>query len=205
MGGIGSGAPRSTKVGDVEDALAIDIRQLRRLGVVRLGECVCDTICWSIDGLSTSSARVRVDLSDIERGGTMTITSDMPDGAIKQHIGIELMTASLGGHRCYFICPVTARRCEIIYSTNGRFASRAAQRLSYSVQGLNDLSRARRKAAKLHSRLYRPDALSRPRGRNRIEKIQQLHRAEYEAKMLYYNRLHVLADRSGSHQIPSNK
>lgn len=205
MGGIGSGARRSTHIGNVEDVLALDIRKLRRLGVARLGECICDTIYWSIDGLSAPSAHLRIDLSDIDRSGMMTITGAMPDGAIKQHIAIELIPAPLGGHRCYFLCPVTARRCEVIYYANGRFTSRQAQRLSYAVQGLNDLSRARRKVAKLHSRLYGLNALSRPRGRSRIEKMQQLHKAEYEAKMLYYDRLHALADRSGSHRIPRNR
>ena len=89
MGGIGSGARRSTHIGNVEEMLALDIRVLRRLGVVRAGECVCDTVRWSTDGLSASSARLRVDLSDIERGGTIAITGDMSDGTIKQRVAIE--------------------------------------------------------------------------------------------------------------------
>ena len=90
MGGIGSGARRSTHIGNVEDALALDLRALRRLGVVRGGECVCDTARWSIDGLSASSARLRVDLSDIERGGVMTITGDMPAAPPAKSTGSRL-------------------------------------------------------------------------------------------------------------------
>ncbi|QPQ55430.1 hypothetical protein IC614_02125 [Allosphingosinicella flava] len=48
MGGIGSGARRSTHIGNVEQTLALDIRILRRLGVVRPGECMCDTVHCSI-------------------------------------------------------------------------------------------------------------------------------------------------------------
>jgi len=59
MGGIGSGARRSTHIGNVEEMLALDVRVLRRLGVVRPGECTCDTVLWSIGGLSPSSARLR--------------------------------------------------------------------------------------------------------------------------------------------------
>lgn len=142
MGGIGSGARRSTHIGNVEENLVIDIRVLRRLGIVRPGECICDTVHWSIGGLSASSARLRIDLSDIERGGVMAITGDMPDGAINQRVAIEMVPSPFGGHRCYFICPVTRRRCEVLYYALGRFGSREAQRLSYAVQGMDDVSRA---------------------------------------------------------------
>jgi hypothetical protein len=205
MGGIGSGARRSTHIGNVEDALALDIRTLRRLGAVRAGECVCDTVCWSIGALSTSSARLRVDLSDIERGGTMTITGDMPDGTIKQTISIVGVQSTLGGWRCYFICPVTARRCEVLYYAGGRFASREAQRLSYAVQGMADLSRARHKAAKLRTRLRGSGNLPRPRGPNRIDTVGRLRDAEFEAKTLYLDRLCDLADRSGSRRMPRDR
>lgn len=205
MGGIGSGTCRSTNIGNVEDVLTLDIRALRRLGVVRARECVCDTVRWSIGGLSTLSARLRIDLSDIERGGTMTITGDMPDGTIKQGIAIVGVPSSLGGWRCYFICPETARRCEVLYYARGRFASREAQRLSYAVQGMNDLSRARHKATKLRSRLSGSGNLPRPRGSNRIDIVGQLHDAEFEAKMLYLDRLRNLADGSGARRMPGRE
>ena len=205
MGGIGSGAHRSTHIGNVEDTLTLDIRVLRRLGVVRAGECVCDTVHWSIDGLSASSARLRVDLSDIERGGTMSLTGDMPDGAIKQRIAIEAVPSSLGGWRCYFLCPVTARRCEVLYYARGRFASRDAQKLSYAVQSMTDLSRARHKAARLRSRLCGSGNLPRPRGPNRINVVGRLRDAEREAKTLYLDRLRDVADRSGSRRMPGDR
>lgn len=185
MGGIGSGARRSTHIGNIEEMLALDIRVLRRLGIVRPGECACDTVHWRIGGLSASSARLRIDLGDIERGGVMAITGDMPYGAIKQHIAIEMLPSPLGGHRCYFICPNTARRCEVIYYAGGRFGSREAQRLSYVVQGMNEVSRARRKVAKLHSRLCGSGGQPRLRGRNRIDTVGRLRQAEFEAKTLY--------------------
>lgn len=205
MGGIGSGARRSTHIGNVEGMLALDMRKLRRLGVVRSGECTCDTVHWSIDGLRTASAQLRIDLSDIERGGVMAISGNMPDGAIKQLVAIEMVPTPFGGHRCYFICPITARRCEVIYYAGGRFGSRGAQRLSYAVQAMNDLSRARRKVAKLRSRLCGSGGQPRPRGRNRIDTVRRLHQAEFEAKTLYLDRLRTLADRSGSRRMPSER
>lgn len=205
MGGIGSGARRSTRVGNVEDMLGIDIRALRRLGVLRPGECVIDTVNWSKRGLSASSVRLRVDLSDIERGGVITMIGEMPDGAINLHVAIEMVPSPFGGHRCYFICPFTARRCEVIYYNGGRFGSREAQRLSYAVQGMNEVSRARRKTAKLRSRLCGSGGQPRPRGRNRIDAVRRLREAEFEAKTLYLDRLRALPDRSGSHRMPGER
>ena len=197
MGGIGSGARRSTRIGNVEDMLALDIRVMRRLGVVRPGECTCDTVQWSIGSLTVSSARLRIDLSDIERCGAITVTGEMPDGAIKQNVAIEMVPSPFGGHRCYFICPFTARRCEVIYYAGGRFGSREAQRLSYAVKNMNEVSRARRKTAKLRSRLSGSGGQPHPRGSNRINIVRRLREAEYEAKTLYLDRLCTLAD----HQI----
>lgn len=205
MGGIGSGAQRSTHIGNVEEMLALDIRKLRRLGVVRPGECICDTVRWSIGGLSVASARLRVDLSDIERGGDMSIVAVMPDGATKQDVAIEMVPSPFGGHRCYFICPHTGQRSEVIYYAGGRFGSREAQRLSYAVQSMNELSRARRKTAKLRSRLCGSGVQPRPRGRNRIEMVTRLRMAEFESKTLYLDRLRALADRSGSQRIPGKR
>lgn len=203
MGGLGSGLDRSINIGNVEDALALDIRALRRLGVARLGECVCDIVHWWNGGLNAPSARLRVDLGDIERAGFMRIAGNMIGGTGVQHIAIEAVPTAWGGWRCYFICPVTARRCEILYYANGRFASRGAQRLSYATQNMTELSRARRKATKLRRRLSGAGATPRVRGSNRIEIAARLQNAEREAKAIYFDRLSTAAERSGTQAGPS--
>lgn len=205
MGGIGSGARRATRVADVEDVLALDIRVLRRLGVLRAGECIIDTVHWSKRGLRGASARLRTDLSVIDRGGVMTITGTMPDGAITQHVAIEPVPSGYGGHRCYFICPVTAERCEMLYYAAGQFASRRAHRLSYATQNMNDLSRARYRVARLRARIDGKAAYRRPRGSNRIDMVGKLERAEFHAQALYLDRLRGYADRSGARRMPSRK
>ncbi|MGR3604817.1 hypothetical protein [Sulfitobacter sp.] len=205
MGGIGSGARRSTHIGNVEEMLALDIRALRRLGVIAPGECIIDTLHWSIGGLSTARARLRIDLSDIERGGAITINGEMPDGAIKQLVAIEMVPSAFGGHRCYFICPCTAQRCEVLYYARGRFGSREAQRLSYAVQSMDEVSRARHKAAKLRSRLCGSGSQPRPRGRNRIDMVSRLRRAELETQALYLEQLRALSGWSDTQRIPSKR
>jgi hypothetical protein len=181
-------------VGNVEDTLALDIRALRRLGALRHGECVITPVRWSNRVLSEPSARLRVDLSQPKAGGTMIVTAEMPGGEVKQCVGIEAMPAPLGGHRCYFICPVTGDRCEVLYYLAGRFASRAAQRLTSPVQSMDEVSRARRRAGKVRRRL-RGDSLPRPRGRKRIDLVERLHDAEWKARSLYHGRLYEIANR----------
>lgn len=189
MGGIGSGARRSTQIGNVEDTLTLDIRALRRLGIVQAGECVCNTVRWSSGGLNATSIRLRVDLEHVAHGGIASITGDMPDGGIYQRVAIKAVPSGFGGWRCYFICPVTAKRCEVLYYAGGRFASREAQRLSYAVQGMTDTDRARRRVAKLHRRLQGCAGFPRPRGRNRIEMTERLCEARAAARALYHERL----------------
>lgn len=192
MGGMGSGAKRSVNAGNLEDTLSIDIRALRRLGLARLGECMIDTVQWSFDGLSVASARLRVDLSEFERGGTLKITGNMPDRSIKQMIAIEAVPSGFGGHRCYFICPIELTRSEVLYYAHGRFASRKAQRLTYAVQGMTDLSRARRKAAKLECRLKGKNGFARTRGRNRFAKALSQKEAKFEARQINLKKLRDL-------------
>jgi hypothetical protein len=205
MGGIGSGARRSSNIGNVEDAIALDIRALRRLGVVSAGECIIDTVRWRIGGLRAPSVRLRVDLSDIERGGDMMVTGDMPGGVINQRIAIDALPAPMGGHRCYFICPVTGDRAEILYYAHGRFASRKAQGLSYAVQSMDPFAAARRKAAKLRKRMTGGDGVPRSRGRNRYIIACRVDEAEAKAKSLYRERLVGSVDRSGARRIPGSK
>ena len=72
------------------------------------------------------------------------------------------------------------------------------------MQGMNEVSRAQRKVAKLRSHLCGSGSQPRPRGRNRIETAQRLRQAELEAKTLYLDRLRTLADRSGTHRMPGD-
>jgi hypothetical protein len=138
-------------------------------------------------------------MSDIEHGSGMLIVADMPDGTMTQQIAIDALPSSFGGHRCYFICPITAVRCEVLYYLNGRFASRKTHRLSYAVQGMTDLSRARRKVAKLCSRLDGDDGFRRPRCRRRVATLRKLKDAKAVAHELHVCRLRHNLDRSGSH------
>ena len=201
MGGIGSGARRSTHIGDIEDALSLDIRVLRRLGVARPGECVIDTICWSTGAHERPTARLRIDLSDGAHC-TITITIDMPDDAMTQRIMIDTMPSGFGGVRHYFLCPVLAHRCEVLYYADGQFASRQAHRLTYASQNMTDLTRVRRRVISLLRKLEGGEGQRRLRGRKRTAVIDRLEDTQLLARDIWHDRLRRRIDRSGSRRIP---
>ena len=204
MGGIGSGARRSTHVGDIEDALALDIRVLRRLGVARPGECVIDTICWSTGDSERPTARLRIDLSDGAHC-TMAVTADMLDDAITQYIMIDAVPSGFDGIRHYFLCPVMGHRCEVLYYADGQFASRQAHRLTYASQNMTDLTRVRRRVISLRRKLEGGEGQRRLRGRKRTAVIDRLEGTQLLARDIWHDRLRRGIDRSGSRRIPGKK
>lgn len=187
MGGINSGRRRSVYRGAVEQFPVIDLRVLKRAGLLKPGECTYDTLRWRNQDLEALEVRIFVDLSD-EDDASIRIVGDVPD----QRTAIECVPCPYGGYRCYFLCPLTGMRCEQLFFVDGIFASRKAHRLSYASQSENDLSRARRKVRKLHRQVEGDTRYARPRGRNRYTKVQSLKQAKREAKELHRKRLRGL-------------
>jgi hypothetical protein len=193
MGGINSGRRPTTKVGTVEGTPFLDIRSLRRLGLIRPGECTCDTLRWSNGAGIVAEARVSVDLSDIGSAG-IRIAATTPATPFKQCVAIEAIGCHFGGHRFYFLCPLEGHRCEVLYSVNGTFASREAHSLSYIAQRLGELSRVRHRRRKLVDRLDGRGLLPRPRGRHRYALVQRLRETTKQERMLFANGLRRIVE-----------
>jgi hypothetical protein len=70
---------------------------------------------------------------------------------------VELLATSqpFGGHRWWFICPLTGRRVTKLFLPFGadRFASRAVYRLGYASQRQDRMGRAQLQALKVYRRL----------------------------------------------------
>lgn len=191
MGGINSGRRRSVHRGAVEQFPVIDLRVLKRAGLLKPGECTYDTLCWRNQDLEVLEVRIFVDLSD-DGDASIRIAGDVPS----QRAEIECVPCPYGGYRCYFLCPLTATRCEQLFLVDGTFASRKAHRLAYASQSEDDLSRARRKVRKLHRQVEGDNRHARPRGANRYRKIQDFKVANYKTRELYLDRLRgVVSDR----------
>jgi len=184
MGGMNSGRRRTVHRGAVEQYPALDLRILRRAGLMRPGECTYDTLTWRNQAPNALSVRIFIDLSD-ERQGSIRLRGD----AIIQNITLTAIPSGFGGMRHHMLCPIAARPCDVLYLVDGMFASRRAHRLTYRSQSEDELGRARRKASKLYRRLCGDLRYRRPRGPNRYEKVAQRKEAEQRAKMLYRERL----------------
>lgn len=191
MGGINSGRRRSVHRGVVEQFPAIDLRMLRRAGLLRPGECTYDTLRWRNQAPEALSARIFIDLSATD-DASMRIIIAVGSGTINQRVAVECVPCPYGGFRCYFLCPINGVRCQQLFLADGQFASRKAHRLTYASQSENELSRARRKAHGLRRQVEGNARHSRPRGRNRWRKLKQLRAAELDACTLYLDRLRGL-------------
>lgn len=192
MGGIGSGQKRRVHRGSVEQFPSIDLRILKRAGLLRFGECTYDTLCWLNQGLEQLSARIFIDLSDAD-DAFIKILSDTHQIPKKIRAAIECVPCPLGGYRCYFLCPLEGTRCEQLFWVDGAWASRKAHKLTYASQSKDELSRARRKVAKLHRQVAGDIRYKRPRGSNRRRRVKQLKRAESQAQELYLDKLRSIA------------
>ena len=191
MGGINSGRRRSVHRGAVERYPSIDLRILRRAGLLRVGECTYTTLHWQNQAPEVVSVRIFIDLSDTD-GASIRIVASGNDVAIAQRAAIECVPCPFGGARSYFLCPINGTRCQQLFLVDGVFASRKAHKLTYASQSEDELSRARRKIRKLHRQVEGDARYSRPRGQNRWRAMQRLRVAHCDARVLYRVRLRGL-------------
>ena len=187
MGGINSGRKRSVHRGAVEQFPVIDLRVLKRAGLLRPGECTYGTLRWRNQDLEALEVRFFVDLSDTD-DASIRIAGDAPD----QRAAIQCIACPYGGYRCYFLCPLTGTRCEQLFLVDRMFASRKAHRLTYASQSEDELSRVRRKVRKLHRQLEGDTRYTSPRGRRRYTKVQQLKQTKHDVREIYRERLSAM-------------
>ncbi len=187
MGGINSGRRRTVHRGAVEQFPVIDLRVLKRAGLLKPGECTYDTLCWRNQDLEALYVRIFVDLSDASEA-SIRIAGDVPN----QCAAIECVPCPYGGYRCYFLCPLTGKRCEQLFLDDDIFASRNAHKLTYASQSEDALARSRRRVRKLQRQVESDSRYARPRGRNRYAKVQRLKDAQREAQEIYRKRLSTM-------------
>ena len=195
MGGINSGRRRSVHRGAVEQFPVIDMRVLKRAGLLQPGECMYDTLRWRNQDLEMLEVRIFVDLSDAD-DASIRIAGNVSD----QRAPIECVPCTFGGQRFYFLCPLTGTRCEQLFLVDGIFASRKVHRLTYASQSEDELSRARRKVRKLHRQLKGDTRYTSRRGRRRYNKVQELRQTKHDVRELYRERLSAIV---GCSDVPT--
>ena len=171
MGSSSSGRRRIQTKGAVEQALRLDLRTLRRLGLPQAGRSCTATLSWNSGGESMARINLYMDMVDLD--AAVAVLAFCVDGvATTQRVRIDVVACRFGGHRYFFRCPVTWRRCLVLACVHGVFASRQAHRLNYAIQSLDRLGRLHRARAKARERAMGTDGRAKPRGAHRARLLQ---------------------------------
>jgi hypothetical protein len=167
MGARGINNSRETNVGTVEAFPFIDIRELRKLGVIvegeraRIGLFPRLPLCIFANLLSLNDSY---------------LTFSNAEG--QQDIPLKSRPNTFGGRRWYFV-DEKGKLCEKLYFVAGRFVSRKSARLTYRSQSMGELDTILRRREKLRLRLEGTYLRGPARGRKRYEIIRKLEWVEW--------------------------
>lgn len=154
MGGIGSGRRWQFGADTTDSYRSIDIRWLKREGLLSSG--VCRNITWSRNGEVTASINVRS-----EPGRVFLNYRHRANGGEWQNenypVYLDITPCHMGGERHWFLCPARGcrRRIAIIYG-GAIFACRHCHRLVYHSQREDTGDRATRRADRIRETLGWP-------------------------------------------------
>lgn len=151
----------------LDNALQLNIRNLKRDGFIDPGRIRSGTVTWSCNGNKTASISIMVDMHTappyIELGYSY---GDKPR---KYRIRLVSVSSNLGaGEVWYFLCPTTSMRCRILYSVGGWFLHREA------FSGVYYDSQIRSKKTRYFDRLYGLFTIMTNTARNYINPILSL-------------------------------
>jgi len=188
MGGIGSGRPRTRNVGNVDDAIALDIRFLRRSGQLEFGERRSKLWTWSVQDGKFRCA-VIVDLTD-PMCGLLTLNYRYGGRWHFPEIPITWIDCRYGGKRFYFIEPFYQNRVERLFlMRDGQFYGREFARLSYVSQNQTEEDRKILRRDRVKARLDGAGRHPKPRGRHRRELHRQWVDLECEVEEAFERRI----------------
>ena len=173
MGGRGSGRTKGYAGKDTtEDSLPLDIRRLRRAGVLVPGRAV--SWQWTVNDRVYASIQIHVETWQVELAYSYT-PNGRPAELVHQAVILETTPCTLGGGRQWFCCPMCARRVAVIYGKGRLFGCRQCKNLAYASQGEANDDRAARRAERIREQLgWPPGILNGPGGKPR-----GMHRSTY--------------------------
>jgi len=192
MGGLGSGRGWQSGADTTEDYRSVDIRWLKREGLLKPG--VSRKITWSRNGEVTGSinvqsepGRILLDYRHRDYGGEW-IPHRYP-------VNLDATPCHMGGARHWFLCPNRGceRRVAILYGGEF-FACRHCYRLAYPSQRETPFERAARRADRIRDRLGWPGGIlegggwGRPKGMHKrtYERLCREYDAQENALNIYF-------------------
>jgi hypothetical protein len=153
MGGFGSGSYyRWDKKTCVEEVKSIDVRQLKRWGVLNPG--YAGSLSWTSNGEPSGDIRYMV-----EHGSIVLIYRyreyEEEWESVEERVLLDWTDCNYGGNRPWFICPISGcgRRVARIYAGGKYFGCRHCYNLAYNSQCEGLYDRMARKARKIRKRL----------------------------------------------------
>lgn len=157
MGGVGSGRHWQFGADTTDDYRSIDIRWLKREGLLGFG--ISRRITWSRGGEVTGSinvqsepGRVILDYRHRDHGGEW-----QPE---RYPVYLDTTPCHMGGVRHWFLCPARGcgRRVAILYG-GAIFACRHCYRLAYTSQREKPGDRAARRADRIRDKMGWPGGI----------------------------------------------
>ncbi len=147
MGGRGSGNYYHwSKATALESTLRIDVRYMRRQGLLRPGRV--GTLSWTRNGEPSGSIRYSC------WGDHIVFNYRHNDEPVEQIVYFDRTPCRFGGERLWFLCPHCRRRCEVL-SIAGKYpACRKCYRLPYQSQCEDRLGRLISRQHKLEAMLW---------------------------------------------------
>ena len=157
----------------VEDSRVLDVADLRRRGLLRLGTLAQGTTRWTLAGEELAAVAWRVEIPSLKHAQIVVSYSVLRGSREPQPINesFPLVTTrpNFGGIRWWFEC-ICGRRCAKLYLAPGatRFRCRVCHNLSYESQRESAPHRCLRQANKIWARLeYQGGTPRRPKGMRR--------------------------------------
>ena len=108
-----------------DDALQISISRLKEFGYIDIGLSKSGVLTWSRRGEKTGS--ISIQSCSNSDSPSVQLDYNFRDQPRKYKVQLVSVPSNLGrGETWYFLCPVTQKRCRILYSIDGYFLHREA-------------------------------------------------------------------------------
>ena len=108
-----------------DDALQIGISRLKEFGYIDNGFNKSGILTWSSRGEKTGSISIRS--ASMDELPYIVLDYNFRDQPRNYKVQLVSSPSNLGkGKTWYFLCPVTEKRCRILYSIDGHFLHREA-------------------------------------------------------------------------------
>lgn len=176
MGGFNSGQRATTP--DTDDCLQLSLSKLRREGLLRRYLMARQTRYWDFDGVVVGTVTIVADIECLEPTPCLRLTGWAFGQRIYQRLEIVSQPQPFGGERFYLLCPITGRRCTVLFLPPNKsyFASARGWDVPYASTREREVGRALRVIHKIEAQWDKMSKYTRRRTDDRLaERWDQAH------------------------------